>query len=144
MTDQDKREPRQPIITDDASRQLLAALGRATGGLSPQAFGGAWLNVASRLALSPGRQAQLALSMLQKSIALAQFAGTAVKGGEQAAPQAEGTPYAQRFADPAWSKFPFNVLAQSFITAAEIARASREGRAGSRPRRRQHRRFHAA
>jgi polyhydroxyalkanoate synthase len=78
MTDHDKREQGRTVITEDASRQLLAALGRLTGGLSPQAFGGAWLNVMSRLALSPGRQAQLAQSMLLKSIALAQFAVTDV------------------------------------------------------------------
>ena len=43
-------------ISDDASRELLAAIGQWTGGMSPQAFGGAWLNVVSRLALAPGRQ----------------------------------------------------------------------------------------
>ena len=98
----------------------------------------------SRLALSPGRQAQLAQSMLQKSLALAQFAGAAVKGGDGAAPQAAGTPYAHRFADPAWSKFPFNVLAQSFITAAELAREAVTGRAGLEPDGRKHRGFHDA
>jgi polyhydroxyalkanoate synthase len=133
MTEQDRRAQGRSVLTDDASRQLLAALGRMTGGLSPQAFGGAWLNVMSRLALSPGRQAQLAQALLQKSIALAQFAGTAVRGGEQAAPEAQGTPYAHRFADPAWSKFPFNVLAQSFITAAELARAAVKDVPGSDP-----------
>jgi polyhydroxyalkanoate synthase len=45
---------------EDASRTALAALGRLTGGLSPQALGGAWLNVLARLATSPGRQAELA------------------------------------------------------------------------------------
>ncbi|HEX9207380.1 MAG TPA: alpha/beta fold hydrolase [Steroidobacteraceae bacterium] len=133
MKEQDTPAQGRSIITDDASRQLLAALGQWTGGLSPQAFGGAWLNVLSRLALSPGRQARIAQSMLQKSLALAQFAGGALKGGEQAAPQAAGTPYAHRFADPAWSKFPFNVLAQTFITAAEVARETVKGVPGTDP-----------
>jgi len=73
-----------------------------TGGLSPQAFGGAWLNVLARLATAPGRQAELAGSALRKTLALAQFSGAALRGE---APQADGTPYAHRFADPAWSKF---------------------------------------
>ena len=108
------------LVTDDASRAFLATLGQWTGGLSPQAFGGAWLNVLARLATAPGRQAELARSALRKSLALAQFAGSSLGGGK--APEAEGTPYASRFADPAWSKFPFNVLAQSFLTASELAR----------------------
>lgn len=133
MTDKDKHPQAPSFATDDVSRRMLAALGQLTGGLSPQAFGGAWINVMSRLALAPGRQVQLAQSMLQKSIALAQFAGTAVKAGEQAAPQAQGTPYAHRFADPAWSKFPFNVLAQSFLTAAALAREAVADVPGSDP-----------
>ena len=49
----------------DASRLALATLGRFTGGLSPQALGGAWLNVLGRLATSPGRQAELAQDFLR-------------------------------------------------------------------------------
>ncbi len=109
------------LVSDDTSRQFLATLAQWTGGMSPQAFGGAWVNVLGHLVRAPGRQATIAKDVLQKSIALAQFAGTAIRG-EGAAPQAEGTPYAHRFSDPAWQKFPFNVLAQSFITASGLAR----------------------
>jgi polyhydroxyalkanoate synthase len=120
------------LVSDDASRQLLATLAQWTGGMSPQAFGGAWLNVLSNLARAPGRQAMLARDLLQQSIALAQFAGTAVKG-EGAAPLALGTPYAHRFSDPAWQKFPFNVLAQSFVAAAELAGGAVKGVPGADP-----------
>jgi polyhydroxyalkanoate synthase len=109
------------LVSDDVSRQFLATLAQWTGGMSPQAFGGAWVNVLGHLVRAPGRQATIAKDVLQKSIALAQFTGTAIRG-EGAAPQAEGTPYAHRFSDPAWQKFPFNVLAQSFITASELTR----------------------
>jgi polyhydroxyalkanoate synthase len=115
------RRPGKSLVTDDASRALLATLAQWTGGLSPQAFGGAWLNVLTRLAVAPGRQVALARTALQKSLALAQFAGAALRGGSQA-PEAAGTPYQHRYADPAWAKFPFNVLAQSFLTASEWAR----------------------
>jgi polyhydroxyalkanoate synthase len=107
------------VATNDLSRHLLATLAQWTGGLSPQAFGGAWLNVLARLAVSPGRQAELARSALSKSITLAQFSASAMAGES---PRAEGTPYANRFADPAWSKFPFNVVAQTFLSASEWAR----------------------
>jgi polyhydroxyalkanoate synthase subunit PhaC len=121
MTDKADRKPGATFETDDSSRAFLAALAQWTGGMSPEAFGGAWLNVVSRLALAPGRQVELARSLLQKSVALAQFTGAALKD-EPAPPDAAGTPYARRFADPAWNKFPFNVLAQSFLTTAEFAR----------------------
>jgi polyhydroxyalkanoate synthase len=107
------------VATNDLSRHFLSTLGRWTGGLSPQAFGGAWLNVLARLAVAPGRQAELARSALQKTLALAQFSGAALQGE---APRAAGTPYASRFADPAWSKFPFNVLAESFLSVSDWAR----------------------
>ena len=61
------------LVSDDVSRAWLAALGKWTGGLSPQAFGGAWLNVLARMASAPGRQAAVARSALHKSLALAQF-----------------------------------------------------------------------
>ena len=122
MSAGDERKGRT-LVSDDASRQMLATLGQWTAGMSPQAFGGAWVNVLSHLVKAPGRQATIARDVLQKSLALAQFTGAALRG-EAPAPAAEGTPYAQRFADPAWQKFPFNVLAQSFLAAAEVARTA--------------------
>jgi len=107
------------VATSDLSRHFLATLAQWTGGLSPQAFGGAWLNVLTRLAVAPGRQAELARAALQKTLALAQFSGAALQGE---APRAAGTPYANRFADPAWSKFPFNLMAESFISVSDWAR----------------------
>ena len=118
------------IATDDVSRHFLATLAQWTGGMSPQAFGGAWLNVLARLATAPGRQAELARSALAKSLALAQFSGAALKGE---APQAAGTPYAHRFADPAWAKFPFNLMAQSFLSASDWAREAVKNVPGANP-----------
>ncbi len=70
------------FVTDDSSRAFLATLGKWTGGMSPEAFGGAWVNVLSRLALAPGRQVELARSLVQKSLALAQFAGDSIRANE--------------------------------------------------------------
>src|SRR5512139_169261 len=118
------------LQTDDASRHFLATLAQWTGGLSPQAFGGAWLNVLARLAAAPGRQAELAGAALRKTLALAQFSGAALKGEP---PRAAGTPYAHRFADPAWSKFPFNVMAESFLSVADWAREAVKNVPGADP-----------
>jgi polyhydroxyalkanoate synthase subunit PhaC len=134
MTDAARHaRPGRSLVSDDASRQLLAAIGQWTGGMSPEAFGGAWWNVLSRLALAPGRQVQLAQALVQKSVALAQFAGDAARSSEPVAPRAEGTPYAARFADPAWASFPFNVLAQGFLAAAEFAREAVRDVPGASP-----------
>jgi len=118
------------IATDDVSRHFLATLAQWTGGLSPQAFGGAWLNVLARLATTPGRQAELARAALARTLALAQFSGAALKGE---APQAAGTPYAHRFADPAWAKFPFNLMAQSFLSVSDWAREAVKNVPGADP-----------
>jgi len=129
MADPARRRGTTPA-TDDVSRHFLATLAQWTGGLSPQAFGGAWLNVLARLATAPGRQAALARSALAKSLALAQFSGAALKGEP---PRAEGTPYAKRYADPAWAKFPFNLMAQSFLSASEWAREALQNVPGADP-----------
>jgi polyhydroxyalkanoate synthase len=105
--------------TDEITRRALAMVAGVTGGISPQAFAGAWFTVLGRLATSPGRQAELARQVLAKSVAMARFAGSAPAGR---APEAEGTPYAARFSGPEWSRFPFNLLAQSFLTVAGTAR----------------------
>jgi len=118
------------IATSDLSRQLLATLAQWTGGLSPQAFGGAWLNVLTRLAVAPGRQVELVRSALTKSLALAQFSGAALSGEP---PRTALSPYAARFSDPAWSRFPFNLLAQSFLSAAELAREAVQRVPGASP-----------
>ena len=120
------------LVSDDGSRAFLAALAQWTGGLSPQAFGGAWLDVLSHLATAPGRQAQIARTALRRSLALAQFAGAAIAGGGSA-PEAAGTPYESRFSDPAWAKFPFNVLAQAFLAASDVARDAVRGVPGADP-----------
>ncbi len=120
------------LVTDDASRAFLATLAQWTGGLSPQAFGGAWFNVLARMTTTPGRTLSVARSALGKSLALAQFAGTAVRSG-QTAPEAAGTPYESRYADPAWARFPFNVLAQAFITASDVARTAVRNVPGADP-----------
>ena len=116
--------------TADVTRQALAMVANLTGGISPQAFAGAWFAVLGRLATSPGRQAEVAREVLRKSVAMAQFAGTSLKGRP---PEAEGTPYASRFGGPEWSKFPFNLLAQSFLTVSNVARDTVKGVPGVDP-----------
>ena len=46
-------------LTEDLTRHYLATLAQWTGGLSPHAFGGAWLDWLSHLSTSPGKQGEL-------------------------------------------------------------------------------------
>ncbi|HSN71807.1 MAG TPA: alpha/beta fold hydrolase [Steroidobacteraceae bacterium] len=119
-------------ITEDLTRHYLATLAQWTGGLSPHAFGGAWLDWLSHLSTSPGRQGALVEDAVRKAIALWQFSALAASGAK-AAPEADGTPYARRFSDPDWQVYPWNVLAQSFLSMASWWRNAVQGVPGMEP-----------
>lgn len=119
----------QPDLLPDP-REILARLGQLTGGLSPHAFADAWLEVLGQLARSPQRQEQLTEDLRQRALAFAQFLGQATRG-EPAVPQAAGTPYAKRYDDAAWQAWPFNVLAQGFLTTVMGAREAMRNMPGA-------------
>jgi polyhydroxyalkanoate synthase len=108
-------------VREELTRHYLAALAQWTGGLSPQAYGGAWLEWAKRLAVSPGRHGELVEDAVRKAIALWQFSVVA-SSGAPTAPETDGSPYARRFSNPDWQTFPYNVLAQSFLTLTSFWR----------------------
>jgi polyhydroxyalkanoate synthase len=102
-----------PDPTAEWTRQYLAALAQVTGGLSPLPFGGAWVDWWSRLAQSPAKQAELAQSAVDKTMALWGFASQAADGKAHA--PAGNTAEAQRFKAESWGRWPYNVLAQSYL-----------------------------
>ncbi|MEQ1652148.1 MAG: poly-beta-hydroxybutyrate polymerase N-terminal domain-containing protein [Hyphomicrobium sp.] len=78
--------PRPPMQCRDPSaavgeivdRSLHAALARFTGGLSPASLTAAYMDWATHLAMSPGKQMQLAEKAMSKSMRLARhFASNA-------------------------------------------------------------------
>ncbi len=103
-----------PDPTAEWTRQYLAALAQVTGGLSPLPFGGAWVDWWTRLAQAPARQAELAQSAVEKTLELWGFASQAADGKPR--PPVAGNPAeAQRFKAEAWGRWPYNVLAQSYL-----------------------------
>ena len=54
-------------LTDALDRSLHAVAARMTGGLSPEAMLGAWLDWSVHLAGSPGRRAELLCSAVDKA-----------------------------------------------------------------------------
>ena len=95
-------------------RAFHATLARATGGLSPAALAGAYLDWAAHLSLSPGKQVQLAEKAYRKWMRLAHYCACCALDAS-AAPCIEPLPQDKRFAAPEWKAWPYNLVYQSFL-----------------------------
>ena len=87
---------------------------RSTGGLSPAAGLLAWYDWALHLSLSPGKQRNLLEKGLHKQQRLARYAVRAASA-RNCPTCIEPLEQDRRFADPAWQRWPFNVIHQSFL-----------------------------
>lgn len=100
------------MLSDDEARELDEAvheqIAHATMGLSPISLALACADWAMHLAVSPGRQAQLAQTAMQL------LADELYKPLLHAGGQRDGREEDGRFADPAWSNWPFSMLKDSF------------------------------
>lgn len=96
--------------------RLHSAIAKMTGGISPIGLSLSFLDWFLHLAASPGKQ----------SLLLAQAAGTALAHN----PPADGD---NRFADPAWNSWPFNLYAQSFTQTQKFWEAATGGVRGVEP-----------
>ncbi len=104
----------QAPTTEAIDKAFRAAVGKLTGGLSPTAYTTAWTDWAMQLAMSPGRQMELATDAMRRAADNFSFASRAA-GGEQLSPteglNGEGD---KRFAGDAWQQYPFNVIARGY------------------------------
>jgi polyhydroxyalkanoate synthase len=120
MSSKSKNKP----ASQDLDRTVRGQVAQMTGGLSLSAFTAAWLDWATHLALSPARQMELQQKALGRAVDNSSFALRAM-GGEAVSPT-EGLDGAadKRFDDPAWSKFPFNVLARAHQNSQALLKDS--------------------
>lgn len=97
-----------------ADLALNAWIGRFTGHVSPAALGLAWFDWCSHLLLSPDKQVEL---VSHGMTALGRWLQYCAVGAIADAP-GPVTPLAQdkRFDDPAWQRWPFNLISQGFLT----------------------------
>ena len=107
-------------FTDIIDRSVHAATARLTGGMSPAALAGAYMDWALHLAAAPGKQMRLVEKAVRKSARLAAYAANCAASGLQgsARPGArciEPLPQDKRFTDPAWQSWPFNLIHQAFL-----------------------------
>ena len=141
-------EPYYRAADDMSPTQLLdqkthAAWSRATKATSPALALLAGIDWASHLLVSPGKQMELlelAASQSRELLRTARrAAGTSLALGGKAAPADEAAedgatpPPDRRFADPAWQRWPYNVLAQSYLMSEAWWQAATRGVHGVTP-----------
>jgi polyhydroxyalkanoate synthase len=96
-------------------RSFHAGIARFTSGLSPAAIAGAYLDWAFHLALSPGKQLELATEALSGDIDnMRSAAGCSCNGGPD--PCTCALAKDSRFRAPEWRQSPFSAWAQSFLS----------------------------
>jgi len=95
---------------------LNAWLGKFTGGISPAALGNAYADWLSHLALAPSKQQTLLQEAWKKIARWQQYAvQSSLSGGAGAAPCIAPLPQDRRFEDPAWQRWPYNLVYQGFL-----------------------------
>ena len=116
--------PPSPEPWDDAELHQLrdaldhtahAGLAHLTAGLSPAAIIDAFMDWAVHLAISPGKQVELATKGARKWARLTQFASRCAINGGTAEPCIVPLPQDRRFAEKEWSYWPYNLIQQSFL-----------------------------
>jgi polyhydroxyalkanoate synthase len=99
-------------------RFLRARLGHLTFGVSPAGLLLVYLDWLAHVAISPGKHVDLARKMWRKAV---RFAFYATRCGWQASTPPAIEPLSQddRFDDPDWQQWPFNLYCQSFLFAQQ-------------------------
>ncbi|AOH87060.1 poly-beta-hydroxybutyrate polymerase (plasmid) [Sphingomonas panacis] len=116
-------------IAETLDRAAMGAVAQVTSGLSPATLNQALTDWGLHLALSPGKSLQLAAKAGRKYARL--FDYMVRSGGHpDAAPAIEPLPQDRRFADPAWSKPPFNFITQAFLLNQQWWHAATTGVSG--------------
>ncbi|MGX9772408.1 PHA/PHB synthase family protein [Janthinobacterium aestuarii] len=95
---------------------LNAWLGKFTGGISPAALGNAYADWLGHLALAPSKQQTLLEEAWKKIGRWQQYAlQSAMAGGTSEPPCIAPLPQDRRFDDPAWRRWPYNLIYQGFL-----------------------------
>ncbi len=100
-------------LSEIGDRSLHAMLARFTMGLSPAALAQAYFDWAAHLAVSPGKEMQLADKAVRKAVRFASYASSCAMRGGKEEPCIEPLPQDRRFAADAWQQYPFNLIYQA-------------------------------
>jgi polyhydroxyalkanoate synthase len=102
-------------IADITDRSLHAAIARFTNGLSPAALAHAYLDWATHLAYSPGKQLQLVDKAMRKAVRFVNYACRCAMAGGKTDLCIAPLPQDKRFVGEEWQKWPYNFIYQSFL-----------------------------
>ncbi|WP_293975359.1 alpha/beta fold hydrolase [Sphingomonas sp.] len=116
-------------VTQTLDRTAAAFVSQLTSGLSPVTMTLAYLDWIAHLAISPGKQVQLSTKAMRKVGRIANYAIRRA-GDAEAAPAIEPLPQDRRFADPAWTRQPFDLIAQAFLLNQQWWHAATTGIGG--------------
>ncbi|MGI9285675.1 MAG: PHA/PHB synthase family protein, partial [Pseudomonadales bacterium] len=98
------------LLAERIDQEFKARLAKACNGMSPIEIAGAYFDWLSHLAISPGKQLQLAQSFLQKFVQLGIYS---LKSRANSALEGPASTLERRVSSEDWQRWPFNVLAQA-------------------------------
>jgi len=128
--------PGQPNPVSESAatwdRLFRAGIGRLTRGLSPVGLWLIYLDWLLHLGVSPGKQLDLVRKSLRKALRFSLYSARAALDPD-APPAIEPLPQDQRFANPAWQQWPFNLYYQSFLLAQQWVHNATSGVRGVSP-----------
>ncbi|PBN42265.1 alpha/beta fold hydrolase [Sphingobium sp. D43FB] len=116
-------------IAQMLDRASAGAVAQMTHGLSPVTMMQALLDWSAHLAISPGKQLQLASKAGRKFGRIADYTARRI-GRNVATPAIEPLPQDRRFADPAWKRMPFDLMSQAFLLQQQWWHAATTGIGG--------------
>src|SRR5690606_37643509 len=100
---------------------------------SPAALATAYLDWASHLAASPGKQMQLVEKAGRKWLRLAHYAARCTLHAAGTPPCIEPLPQDKRFVGEAWQRWPYNLIYQSFLLGQQWLHVATTGVRGVTP-----------
>ncbi|MCP5420429.1 MAG: alpha/beta fold hydrolase [Gammaproteobacteria bacterium] len=104
----------QTTFHSASDRMLRAFIGRLTLGISPVALAQAYQDWVLHMAMSPGLQWELSQKTFRKLAQLAVYASRSALD-PKTEPYVKPLPGDNRFRDPEWQSWPFNLYYQSFL-----------------------------
>ncbi len=117
-------------FADETDRRLHAAIARLTGGLSPAALMGAYLDWSAHLAISPGKRLLLADQATERFLQFMAYARRHALTGKTPEPGVTPLPDDRRFAAENWKGWPFDIIQQAFLLQQEWWHSTTTGLGG--------------